>query len=167
MGTCKLAGLVFSAILLSSLPALAQSITGTILGTIYDASGSVVPNAKVVATNTAQGWTRETNSDGLGNYIFNQLPPGPYKVNVTAAGFQTLAVAPFELLVDQRARVDADVVTSGRAASRDTGFRFGCAGLHLRLGHGRRLEKLRSDTHHAIAENARDHASGIAGKQGA
>ena len=109
MGTWKLTGLVFCTILLSSIPALPQSITGTILGTVYDSSGSVVPNAKVVATNAAQGWTRETTSDGLGNYIFNQLPPGPYKVNVTAPGFQSLAVAPFELLVDQRARVDASL----------------------------------------------------------
>jgi hypothetical protein len=108
MGTWKLSTLVFCAILLP-VPALPQSITGTILGTVYDSSGSVVPNAKVVATNVAQGSIRETTSDGLGNYIFNQLPPGPYKVNVTAQGFQSVAVAPFELLVDQRARVDASL----------------------------------------------------------
>ena len=88
----------FSVQFFFSKPASPQSITGTILGTVYDSSGSVVPNAKVVATNAAQGWARETTSDGLGNYIFNQLPPGPYKVNVTATGFQSLSVAPFELL---------------------------------------------------------------------
>src|SRR4051794_13257901 len=80
--------------MLSSVQASAQSITGAILGTVFDSSGSVVPKAKVVVTNTGQGWTREAESDDLGNYIFNQLPPGPYKVGVSATGFQTVAVAP-------------------------------------------------------------------------
>ena len=39
-------------------PLAAQSISGTILGTFYDASGAVVTGANVVAKNTGQGWTR-------------------------------------------------------------------------------------------------------------
>src|SRR5262245_32342446 len=81
-----------------------QSITGTILGTVYDASKSVVANAKITATNTAQGWNRATTSDELGNYIFSQLPPGPYKIDVNVTGFQAFSVTGIELLVDQRAR---------------------------------------------------------------
>lgn len=94
-----------------SVPLCGQSITGTILGTVYDPTKAVVPNAKIVVTNTAQGWTRESVSDESGNYIFSQLPPGPYKLDVTAQGFQTLAVSGIELQVDQRARIDAALQT--------------------------------------------------------
>jgi hypothetical protein len=85
----------------------AQSITGTILGTVYDSSKSVVAGAKVTVTSTAQGWTRNAASDESGNYIFSQLPPGPYKIDVAASGFQTVSITGIELLVEQRARVDA------------------------------------------------------------
>lgn len=90
-------------------PLFAQSITGSILGTVFDPTKSVVAGAKVVVTNTAQGWTRETVTDDTGNYTVAQLPPGPYKVDISAAGFQTVSVSSFQLLVDQRARIDASL----------------------------------------------------------
>jgi len=90
-----------------TLPLAAQSVTGTILGTVYDPSKAVVSNAKVTVTNAGQGWNRATETDDLGNYIFTHLPPGRYTVGVSAAGFQALTVPDIQLLVDQRARVDA------------------------------------------------------------
>lgn len=90
-------------------PLFAQSITGTILGTVFDPTKSVVPSAKVVVTNTAQGWTRETTTDQTGSYTVAQLPPGRYQVDVSAPGFRTVSISNIELLVDQRARVDADL----------------------------------------------------------
>ncbi len=89
------------------LPLGAQSITGTILGTIFDPSQAVVAGAKVTVTNVAQGWTLSANSDSLGNYIFTHLPPGRYQVQVSLAGFQTLTIPDIDVAVDQRARVDA------------------------------------------------------------
>jgi hypothetical protein len=90
-------------------PLSAQSITGTILGTVYDPSRSVVAGAKITVANTAQGWTRATVTDETGSYTVAQLPPGPYKVDVSAAGFQTVSISNIDLLVDQRARVDANL----------------------------------------------------------
>jgi carboxypeptidase family protein len=63
---------------------------GSIQGTITDSGGSVVAGATVVATNVATGVEsiRQTNEAGL--YVISPLPPGEYKVSVSAPGFQTL-----------------------------------------------------------------------------
>lgn len=89
--------------------ALAQSITGTILGTVRDPSQAVIAGAKVTVTNVLQGWNQTANTDAAGDYIFTHLPPGKYSVTVSAAGFQQFTAADIELRVDQRARVDANL----------------------------------------------------------
>ncbi|HEY6400881.1 MAG TPA: carboxypeptidase-like regulatory domain-containing protein, partial [Blastocatellia bacterium] len=63
---------------------------GSIQGTITDSGGSIVAGAAVVATNVATGVEsiRQTNEAGL--YVISPLPPGEYKVSVSAPGFQTL-----------------------------------------------------------------------------
>src|SRR5215813_11906689 len=63
---------------------------GSIQGTITDSGGSVIQGATVVATNVATRieTTRQTNEAGL--YVISPLPPGEYKVAVSATGFLTL-----------------------------------------------------------------------------
>ena len=63
---------------------------GSIQGTITDSGGSIVPGATVVATNVATRVesARRTNEAGL--YVISPLPPGEYKVSVSATGFQSL-----------------------------------------------------------------------------
>src|SRR5262245_55213760 len=70
------------------LSASAQTVTGTLSGTVTDAAGAVVPGAKVMATNTETGLAREgaTNSEGHFNMPF--LPLGVYDVTAEAQGFQ-------------------------------------------------------------------------------
>ncbi len=92
-----------------SLPLAAQSVTGTILGTVFDPSKAVIAGAKITATNTAQGWNQQSVTDSSGDYIFTHLPPGDYAINVSAAGFQTVTIPNINLQVDQRARVDANL----------------------------------------------------------
>jgi Carboxypeptidase regulatory-like domain len=76
------------AILLGGGMLRAQSIYGTITGTVYDPSGAVVANANVTLKNAASGDVRKsaTNSDGY--YSFSSVPTGPYSLTVEAAGFQ-------------------------------------------------------------------------------
>ncbi len=75
-------------LLSSSAPLKAQSIYGTITGTVYDPSGAVVANATVILKNVASGDIRRgaTNSDGY--YSFSSVPTGSYTITVEAAGFQ-------------------------------------------------------------------------------
>ena len=68
---------------------VAQIETGTLAGTVTDQSGAVVSNAKITATNTGTGLTRNVTSTANGIYTITDLPPGTYTVTVEAANFQT------------------------------------------------------------------------------
>ena len=76
--------------------ALAQS-TAALSGTVSDATGAVVVNAKVVATNQATGVESATQTDTAGTYLFPSLPIGIYRILVTAPGFQSAIVANLKL----------------------------------------------------------------------
>jgi outer membrane receptor protein involved in Fe transport len=68
---------------------VAQDITGSIAGTVVDASGAGVPAAKVTVTSTERNQVvRTTNSDSSGNYSAPLLPVGLYSVEVEAKGFK-------------------------------------------------------------------------------
>ena len=84
----------------------AQTITASITGTVTDPQGAVVPNAKVVGTNTGTNvvFTVTSNEAGLYNLLF--LPVGSYNVTVEAQGFKKSQVGPFAIQVNQTARVD-------------------------------------------------------------
>ena len=73
-------------------PANAQTFRGAINGTVTDPSTAVVPAAHVKATNKATSIDYATESTSDGQFVFQDLPVGTYKVTVTAAGFPTLEV---------------------------------------------------------------------------
>ena len=81
--------LLLVAHLWSGVVALAQS-TGTILGTVSDASGAVIPSATVTITNKATGVARSLASNEQGLYSAPALEPGQYEVRVENQGFRTL-----------------------------------------------------------------------------
>src|SRR5260370_10862918 len=69
--------------------AWAQEVTGSILGTVSDSKGGVVPNAKVIITNSdQQGAVRTLTTDERGQYAAPLLPVGHYSVTVEIAGFK-------------------------------------------------------------------------------
>ena len=76
-------GLLFSA------PLRAQVAGATLTGTITDAQGGAVANAKVTAKNGATGITSETTTNSTGNYNLVNLIPADYVVSVSATGFNT------------------------------------------------------------------------------
>jgi hypothetical protein len=80
-------GSIFVA-LISTLAA-AQTFRGAISGTVTDPSGSVVPNAQVTATDVATSIGHNTTTTSDGQFSFQDLPLGTYKVTVTAKGFAT------------------------------------------------------------------------------
>jgi|KBSMisStandDraft_5_1062788.scaffolds.fasta_scaffold07414_4 hypothetical protein len=79
---------------------------GTIVGTVTDSSGAVVPNAKVDVTNTATSVVVHTETSSTGDYTVPYLNPASYKVSVTASGFQKAESTAFTLVVGQQARVN-------------------------------------------------------------
>ena len=79
------AGLISSIFIRS---AQAQVLYGSLVGTVGDPSGSVVPSAAVTLTEQATSIVRNTTSDGGGRYSFVNVLPGTYTVKVTATGFK-------------------------------------------------------------------------------
>jgi hypothetical protein len=84
----------------------AQTITGSVNGTVTDPTGAVIPNAKVTATNVDTGieTPSTTNVDGIYNIPFLQI--GNYKVTVDVSGFATAVYGPFVLETAQIAKID-------------------------------------------------------------
>ena len=123
-------GVLFLLLLAPGSQLFAQAgATGTILGTVTDSGGALVPNAKVTVTNTATRVSSQTLSNSAGDYNVPALNPGTYTVNVEAPGFQKAAVSQFTLTVNQHARVDfalkpgavtETVTTTAQAVSLDT-----------------------------------------------
>src|SRR5580700_12113823 len=82
-----LAGACAIALLLVVGVAQAQTFRGAINGTVTDPSGSVVPNAQVKAAETSTGIEHTTVTTTDGQFSFQDIPLGLYKVTVTASGF--------------------------------------------------------------------------------
>ncbi len=70
-----------------SLPAVAQQAALT--GTVSDPTGAVIPGAEVTLTHKGTGATRTTTSGANGGYLFNQLEPGRYRLEISTQGFKT------------------------------------------------------------------------------
>src|SRR5215469_61098 len=83
--------------------------TGTILGTVTDASGANIPNAKVTVTDTETNADFRTMTSSAGDYNAPALNPGHYKVTVESTGFQKYVTTGLVLTVNQRLRVDAQL----------------------------------------------------------
>jgi len=90
-----------------AVPAAAQVLYGSLLGTIEDATGAVVPNAKISITEKATGFTRDATSDASGNYSLLSIPAGSYTVKVTANGFKSLTRESVGVTVNSTVRIDA------------------------------------------------------------
>jgi hypothetical protein len=70
--------------------AVAQSPNGTISGLILDPSGRAIPAAEVLIVNDATGVRYPGATNGEGIYAVRNLPPGPYRLQVSKIGFKTL-----------------------------------------------------------------------------
>ncbi len=90
--------LAILAVLLLGVAANAQTFRGAINGTVSDPSGASVPNAAVKATETATGIDHNTVTTSEGQFSFQDIPLGFYKVSVTASGFPVYAVDKVEVV---------------------------------------------------------------------
>lgn len=84
----------------------AQSTQGTILGTVKDPSGAVIPNATVIVTDTDTGAAKTTTTSATGNYQFFSLLQGHYRVDVSATGFKNEVLANLTLAARQQLRAN-------------------------------------------------------------
>jgi Carboxypeptidase regulatory-like domain/TonB-dependent Receptor Plug Domain len=94
------------ALILGASSAVAQVDTGTILGTVKDTTGAVIPDAKVTITNTGTAAQISTTTRSDGTYIVTPLKIGNYRISVEHAGFQKEENSAFDLNIQQQAVVD-------------------------------------------------------------
>jgi hypothetical protein len=94
-------------LLLDSSAISATDQAGTIQGTVLDPSGAVVSQATVTIQNALTGYQRKTATDESGQFIFNSVPPNPYRLEVTAPGF-----APYQQDVSVRTSVPINLKVS-------------------------------------------------------
>src|SRR5918999_1968919 len=71
-------------------PAYAQRTTGSIVGTVADESGAVLPGVTVTLSGAGVAGTPTTVTGETGTYRFPALPPGTYRVSFSIAGFTTI-----------------------------------------------------------------------------
>lgn len=98
--------LCLSALLLFPAAMIAQFETGSVLGTVRDASGSVIPGATVTVTNVATGVVASRESNHEGNYEVPALRAGKYTVVITREGFASSRADNVEVNIAARQRVD-------------------------------------------------------------
>jgi hypothetical protein len=78
---------LFAIFLAVGSPALWSQSAGTVVGTVTDATGAIVPGAKVSIENPVSGYNSVTTTDSSGHYQFSNLPLNPYHLVVSLPGF--------------------------------------------------------------------------------
>src|SRR5215831_4889735 len=86
--------------------AMAQAVSGTILGTVKDSSGAAIVNAAVVITGAENGVRRSVFTDTAGDFSAPLLPTGAYGLSIEAQGFKKTTLSNLQLGVDQKLRAD-------------------------------------------------------------
>jgi hypothetical protein len=81
--------LLLAFVLLGALPALAQSTSGTITGTVTDPQGAVIADTTITITDPTTKQSRTTKTNGTGQYVLVNIVPGTYDVTAVKAGFST------------------------------------------------------------------------------
>jgi hypothetical protein len=102
-------------LVLAGLPSRSFAQTATILGTITDPSGAVIPNVSVVISNTDTGREITIPTNDAGAYVAPDLNVGHYKVKATAQGFTTNERAGITLSVGDRLRIDFQLAVGGKS----------------------------------------------------
>ena len=93
---------VFAVCILLSLLTLAQSPDAALTGSIADASGAVVPHARITATQGETGVATRTRSNNSGVFVFPSLAPGSYTLKAEQEGFRPLIYTDIKLEIGAR-----------------------------------------------------------------
>ncbi|HKE25453.1 MAG TPA: TonB-dependent receptor [Bryobacteraceae bacterium] len=87
----------------------AQALYGSVVGTVTDATGGVVPGATVKATDIGTGQVLQTVASNTGAYSLPTLPPGAYNVTVSHQGFENYIQRGVDVTIGNVVRVDAQL----------------------------------------------------------
>lgn len=94
------------AFMLMNTAARAQSIYGSIFGTVTDATGAAIPGATITVKDVSKGTTVTATSNATGDYSVPHLIPDVYDLTVTAKGFKAFTAKGITVLADTAPRID-------------------------------------------------------------
>jgi hypothetical protein len=110
---CRLGVLALCLLLLGGGKLFSQADTGSITGTVTDASGAVVPGVKVSIVAAATNQRQDVTTDGAGRYSSGPLRPGEYRVEAELAGYKRLVNKSIVLQVQEAAVMDLTMEVGG------------------------------------------------------
>jgi len=91
---------LFMLVLLAAANAFGQG-AATLVGTVADSTGAVVPNAEITLTNEATGVVRKATADAAGRFDFIRVPVGNYRLSAAASGFKRAEMRAVNLTAEQ------------------------------------------------------------------
>src|SRR3954463_11113427 len=115
----RLARILGAALLLSASSA-AQTVMGTISGTVVDQQSQVVPGATLTVINEATGETRSAVSAAAGDVLVTNLQPGLYTLRIVLQGFRTLERKNIVLSAGERLAVAKLTLQTGKVGEKIT-----------------------------------------------
>jgi len=121
--------------------AWSQTQLSTVLGTVTDSTGAVIPGAQVTILNQSTGFKRSTPSDTNGQYRLGGLPPGMYTIRAEKEKFQT------EVL-------EGIALSSGAAVATDLSLRVGGVSEQMTVYADVAIDNTTSSVSGAIAERS-------------
>ncbi len=89
---------------------LAQVQSGSIVGTVADPQGAVIPGAQVTVQNQGTGFTRVTETNASGQFVAYSIPTGMYTITVEAPGFQRLERRGIQLTAAETVDVELELI---------------------------------------------------------
>ena len=103
--TCSVVAVLLAVAM--AVPISAQTLYGSLTGSVVDASGAAVPKAKVDVLNVGTGILKTAQTDDRGAYLFNDLQPGNYRVTFSAPSFSSRTVEGVTISQNTTLRVDS------------------------------------------------------------
>ncbi|MBV8475828.1 MAG: TonB-dependent receptor [Acidobacteria bacterium] len=113
MRQLRLAVAISAIVLFAWLPKVAAQTTGSVVGTVVDASGAVVPRVSVVLTNVATNLTQKAISSDTGDFTFPLVPVGQYTITAEQSGFQKTEIRNVSVALGEATRTDIRLGVAG------------------------------------------------------
>src|SRR5450759_3270835 len=108
-----LLGALMVAVCIMPVQSVAQTVTGTITGSVVDNSGAVVVGASVALTSESTGAARQAKTSETGGFVFAAVQPGSYMVRVEVQGFRAFRRTGIVLTANDRVALGDIEMTLG------------------------------------------------------